>query len=40
MNVISVSFSSYIYVEKAAEMTFVLKMRAYNVDEIDGRLHI
>jgi len=24
------------YVEKATEMTFVRKMRAYNVDEIDG----
>jgi len=25
-------------VEKAAETTFVQKTRAYNVDEIDGRL--
>jgi len=27
-------FSSYVYVEKAAETTF--KIRTYNVDEIDG----
>ncbi len=30
-------FTSYLYVKKAAEMTFVRKMRMYNVDEIDGR---
>ncbi len=30
-------FSSYLYVKKAAEMTFVRKIRTYNVDEIDGR---
>ena len=29
-------FSSYLYVKKAAEMTFVRKIRTYNVDEIDG----
>jgi len=30
-------FSSYMYVVKAAQMTFVRKARAYNVDEIDHR---
>ncbi len=29
-------FSSYVYVKKAAETTFVRKIRTYNVDEIDG----
>jgi hypothetical protein len=28
-------FSSYMYVEKAAKMTFVRKRREFNVDEID-----
>jgi hypothetical protein len=32
---ISAAFPNYMYVEKAAEMTFVRKMCAYNVDEID-----
>ncbi len=32
---ISAAFPNYMYVEKAAEMTFLWKMRAYNVDEID-----
>ncbi len=27
----------HMYVKKAAKMTFILKMRAKNVDEIDGR---
>jgi len=35
-NVVLAVFSSYMYIEKAAKMTFVRKMRAYNVDEIDG----
>ncbi len=35
MNVILAAFPSYMYVEKAAEMMFVQKTRAYNVDEID-----
>jgi len=30
-------FSSYMYIVKATETTFVQKTRAYNVDEIDGR---
>ncbi len=30
-------FSSYVYVEKAAETMFVQKICSYNVDEIDGR---
>ncbi len=28
-------FSSYMYIEKAAEMTFIRKIRMLNVDEID-----
>ncbi len=35
MNVISAAFPSYMYIEKAAKMMFVWKMRAYDVDEID-----
>jgi len=31
-------FFSYVYVKKAAETTFVWKIRTYNIDEIDGRL--
>ncbi len=38
MNVVSAAFSSYMYVDKAAETTFVRKMRAYNIGEIDGRV--
>ncbi len=33
--VILAVFSSYMYVEKAAKMTYVWKMRAQKVDEID-----
>jgi hypothetical protein len=29
-------FSSYVYVDKAAETTFVQNICTYNVDEIDG----
>jgi hypothetical protein len=36
-NVVLADFSSYVYLEKAAETTFVQKMRAFYVDEIDGR---
>jgi hypothetical protein len=36
-NVVLADFSSYMYVEKAAETTFVRKMWAFYVDEIDGR---
>ncbi len=36
-NVILAAFSSYMYVEKAAEAMFVRKIRLYNVDEIDGK---
>jgi len=37
MNVVSAAFSSCMYAEKAAEMTFVRKISTYIVDEIDGR---
>jgi len=33
-------FSSYVYVKKAVKMTFLRKIRTYNVDEIDGRTEI
>ncbi len=29
-------FSSYVFVEKAAEATFIRKICTYNIDEIDG----
>jgi hypothetical protein len=35
-NVILAAFSSYMYIVKAAETTFVQKIRTFNVDEIDG----
>jgi len=42
MNVVSAAFFLrmyvHMYVKKAAEMTFVRKKRAKNIDEIDGRL--
>ncbi len=31
-------FSSYMYVKKASETTFIQKICTYNVDEIDGRI--
>ncbi len=31
------SFSSYMYIEKAAKTTFVQKMRAKNVDDFDTK---
>jgi len=31
-------FSSYVFVEKAAKMTLVRKIRTYKFDEIDGSL--
>jgi len=34
-NIVSAAFSSYTYVEKAAETTFVQKICTFNVDEID-----
>jgi len=38
MNVISAAFfSSYMYIVKAAETTFVQKICMFNIDEIDGR---
>ena len=36
-NVVSAAFFMYIRRKKAAEMTFVQKKHAKNVDEIDGR---
>jgi len=33
-------FSSYMYVEKAAKMMFVRKIRANDVDEIDTGCHV
>jgi len=32
---VSAAFPNYMYVEKAAKMTFVRKTQTYNVDEID-----
>jgi hypothetical protein len=31
------AFLSYVYLEKAAGMTFIQKPQAHKVDEIDGR---
>jgi len=36
-NVVSAAFLSYMYLEKAAETTFVRKTRVYNIDKIDPR---
>ncbi len=37
-NIILAAFSSYMYLEKAAEKSFVQKNCTLNVDEIDERL--
>jgi len=34
-NIILAAFFGYMYVEKAAKMTFLQKTRTYNIDEID-----
>jgi len=36
-NVVLAAFSSYMYVVKAAETTFVWKIRTFDIDEIDHR---